>query len=63
MFGALSAKAQLAEGRGQGEGWNVAQGTPWAAASSRCVGWEQGLELEVAEIGLDLVLGGRRELL
>lgn len=26
-------------------------------------GWEQGLRLEVAEIGLDLVCGGRRELL
>lgn len=41
-------------------------GTAWAAAASarlRCVGWEQGLRLEVAEIGLDLLLGGRRELL
>lgn len=27
------------------------------------MGWEQELKLEVAESGLDLVVGGRRELL
>lgn len=33
------------------------------AGRLRCAGWEQGLKLEGAESGLELVLGGGRELL
>lgn len=46
------------EGTGAGVGGGT--GHTWDAARLRWVGWEQGLKLEVAEIGPDLVLGGRR---